>query len=369
MFKLMPYISIIISRIIPISKNLLVFNSFPDYTDNAYAIYKYLIELYPNKYKYIWLVDDKSYLGSTSNMVYRFSLKGFWFYYRARFVFCTHGVNSVLKLHQENKIVNLWHGMPLKTIGALDPTSGGYNPTSADYLVSTSVFFQDIMAKAFNNMDISRVPILGQPRNDMLFESSTFFDDYKINRDNYSQIGIWLPTYRSSIIGDVRVDGTYKEGSISYLTELDLDNLNSKLVEYNTLLLVKLHPMDALQEYIFKSYSNILILKQKDFRVHLYPLLGNCDFLLTDYSSVWLDYEILNRPIGFVMNDINEYMNSRGLLIDNLTEYLPGPILNTIEKLNDFIAKPSVLEKGIGDFFNLYKDNKSSQRLVDFLGL
>ncbi len=369
MLKFISYISKIISCIIPISQKLLVFTSFPDYTDNAYAIYKYLIEVYPNKYKYVWLLDDKNYSSIGPNMVYRFSLKGIWFYYRARFVFCTHGVNAALKLHQKNKIVNLWHGMPLKTIGSLDPTCGGYNPTSADYLVSTSAFFQDIMARAFNNMDISRVPILGQPRNDMLFESSPFFSEYKIDKDNYSQIGIWLPTFRSSIIGDVRVDGRYQDGAISYLTEADLDNLNSTLVKHNTLLLVKLHPMDILQTYIFKSYSNILIIKQKDFRVHLYPLLGNCDFLLTDYSSVWLDYEILNKPIGFVMNDINEYANSRGLLIDNLTEYLPGPILDSIEKLNTFIANPFVMTRKTGDFFNVYKDNKSCQRLVDFLEL
>ena len=63
-------------------------------------------------------------------------------------------MNAVLELHQDNKIVNMWHGMPLKTIGSLDPSSGGHNPTTADYLVATSPFFQDIMAKAFNNMDI-----------------------------------------------------------------------------------------------------------------------------------------------------------------------------------------------------------------------
>lgn len=69
------------------------------------------------------------------------------------------------------------------------------------------------------------------------------------------------------------------------------------------------------------------------------------------------------------MNDINEYENSRGLLIDNLTEYLPGPILDSIEKLNTFIADPFVMTKETGDFFNVYKDNKSCQRLVDFWGL
>lgn len=371
MRKLISLISKLISYLIPLSDNLLVFTSFPDYTDNAYALYKYIKETYSNKYICVWLLVDKHYSSreSAPKLVYRFSLKGLWFFYRAKYVFCTHGVNAVLELHQDNKIVNMWHGMPLKTIGSLDPSSGGHNPTTADYLVATSPFFQDIMAKAFNNMDIKNVPIVGQPRNDLLFEDTPFFEDYKIEKDKYSQIGIWLPTYRSSIVGDVRVDGKYQEGAISFLTEKELDKLNDSLVENNTLLLVKLHPMDALQKYDFKAYTNILILKQKDFRGQLYPLLGNCDFLLTDYSSVWLDYEILNKPIGFVMNDIEEYNNSRGLLIENLTESLPGPILDSIDALKKFIENPSITVKQRTYLFNTYRDNKSSQRLAEFLGL
>lgn len=366
--KYLSFISKLISFVIPVSNKLLVFTSYPDYTDNSYAVYNYVRKALPEKYKCAWLTLDKNIKVQGVDMLYRFSLKGLWYYYRAKYIFCTHGVNAALKLHQK-KIVNLWHGMPLKTIGSLDPSSGGYNPTPADYLIATSPFFQDIMARAFNNKEIKDVPIVGQPRNDLLFEETKFFEEYHIEKHKYAQVGIWLPTYRSSIIGDVRVDGKYKEGAISFLTEKDLNDLNTSLVKNKTLLLVKLHPMDILQKYDFKHYSNILILKQKDFRGQLYPLLGNCDFLLTDYSSVWLDYEILNKPIGFVMNDIDEYKNTRGLVIDNLEESLPGPILNSLEQLNKFIDNTSMTVKQRSDIFNTYKDNKSCQRLAEFLGL
>lgn len=369
MLKLISLISILISKIIPLSDRLLVFTSFPDYTDNAYAIYHYLIKTYPNKYRYIWLSVDKKYNAQGIDMVYRFSLKGLWYYYRAKYIFCTHGVNAVLRLSQQNKIVNMWHGMPLKTIGSLDPTSSGYNPTIADYLVATSPFFQDLMSRAFNNKDLKCVPIVGQPRNDLLFEKTSFYEEFSIDKEQFSQIGIWLPTYRSSVIGDIRIDGNYKEGNISFLSEKELFDLNKALCLSKTLLLIKLHPMDALQEYSFTSYSNILIMKQKDFKGQLYPLLGSCDFLLTDYSSVWLDYEILDKPIGFVMNDIEEYKNTRGLTIQNLDDYLPGPILDTLEKLILFISKPYSPIKKKDNFFNTYKDNRSSQRLADFLKL
>ncbi len=37
-----------------------------------------------------------------------------------------------------------------------------------------------------------------------------------ISVSDYDKIGIWLPTYRQSIIGDIRVDGLYNEGGISF---------------------------------------------------------------------------------------------------------------------------------------------------------
>ena len=369
MSKLISYLSKIVSYIIPISQRLLVFTSFPDYTDNSYAIYRYLIGKYPQKYRYVWLVSDKNCKRDNVNMVYRFSLRGIWLYYRAKYIFCTHGINAALKLHNDNKIVNMWHGMPLKSIGALDSRYNGYNPTNGDYLIATSPFFQRLMSRAFNDKDLKCIPIVGQPRNDLLFESTSFFEDNLIDVKQYNQIGIWLPTYRSSIVGETRIDGNYKEGAISFLTEDELEKLNEYLYKTRTLILIKLHPMDALQNYSFRNYTNIILLKQKKFKWQLYPLVGNCDFLLTDYSSVWLDYEILNKPIGFVMNDIEEYKNSRGLTIQNLDDHLPGQILDTLDKLIKFIENPTEKLIERNNFFNSYKDKKSCERLADFLNL
>lgn len=358
-------------RLIPQSKNILVFSSFPDYTDNAFAMYDYLKKNKQNKYKFIWIYSNKESISIYPEIkgYYKFTVQAFYYYARAKYVFCTHGIYSFLNIKQKDKIVNLWHGMPLKKIGCMDAKNGGTTPTRADYLIATSHFFQDIMAKSFNNISLDKVFIVGQPRNDLMFQKSDFFSNRKIDTNDYKSVGIWLPTYRQSIIGDVRNDGVYNENGISFLSMNDLCNLNNFLESNNSLLIVKLHPMDALQDVDFEDFTNLVIIKPKEFKEQLYPLLGACNYLLTDYSSVWIDYCILKRPIGFVMNDVEEYRSSRGLTIDKLDEKLPGYIIDTYEKLTTFIEHLPEFNDTNLELYNLYCDNKASERLANLFNL
>lgn len=369
----MQFIYSIISRILSLirrSNNILLFSSYPDYTDNSYALYQYLKNTKRDKYEYIWIVNEKSSLEKHKDLraYYKYSFKGLFYFFRAFYVFCTHGIYSFLTLHQGYKIVNLWHGMPLKNIGCLDPLNGCHNPTKADYLVVTSTLFQDIMSRAFNNLDTKRVLILGQPRNDLLFEPTLYFVNNSINKEKYSSIGLWLPTYKQSVVGDIRCDGEFNGTGISFLTLDNLKQLDRYLAANSKLLIIKLHPMDALQNTVFPFFSNLRIIKQRDFSEQLYPLLGASDYLLTDYSSVWVDYIALNKPIGFVMNDLEVYRQSRGFTINNLEDKLPGIIIDSLDALCDFIAHPHIVLEG-RDIYNAFCDNKSSERIVNYFQL
>lgn len=368
----MTYIYKILSfflSLIPKSKRILVFSSFPDYTDNAYAFYKYLVSKHKEEYDLIWIFAEKTTLQENQNVraYYKYTVRAIYYFCRARYVFCTHGLYSFLDLHQGLKIVNLWHGMPIKTIGCLDPQNAGINPTMADYLIASSPMFQEIMSKAFNNMPLERVLLTGQPRNDLLFETTDFFKKRNINSSKYKSIGIWLPTYKQSFVGDIRQDGVYNQSGISFLSISNLVSLDEFLVKTNNLLIVKLHPMDILQNYNFPEFRNLLIIKQKDFKDQLYPLLGACSYLLTDYSSVWVDYNILRRPIGFVMNDFEEYIKSRGFTINNLVDKIPGQIIDTYQKLIHFILYPLVPDSERTSIYNSFADSFSSERVYQSL--
>ena len=133
----------------------------------------------------VWVLSDKTgykackkdILSKNSNtkVVFRFSLLAFWYFFIVKFVFCTHGLYSFWDISQRDKLINLWHGMPLKRIGSMDPAKHGVNKTKAHYLIATSEIFRELMSKSFNNLDLSRVLLVGQPRNDLLFKRQTSF--------------------------------------------------------------------------------------------------------------------------------------------------------------------------------------------------
>lgn len=373
------FISQIVS-LIP-TTNIILFQSSPDYADNAYAMFKYLWgNNNGKKWRYVWVIvdwDRKNDIaaemqreGVKTELVKHKSFGGIWAFIRARYVFVSHGLYDYIKLNQHNdKVINLWHGMPLKRIGAGDKSKpGGSQPcsTNYNYVIASSKMYQGFMAESFA-ASLNQVIITGQPRCDLLFEPTEWFEAKGIDRSKYSRIGIWMPTFRKSIRGEVRVDGKYNDKGVSFLNESDLDVLDKVLRDANTLLLLKIHPMDALQNVEFKPFSNIIVIRPRESTMQLYPLLGACDFLLTDYSSVFIDYQILHRPMGFVMNDVEEYKESRGLYIDDLANSLPGPILSSVDQIVEFVKNPYVVENEVN--YNDFFDNKSSERICKTLNI
>jgi CDP-glycerol glycerophosphotransferase (TagB/SpsB family) len=65
----------------------------------------------------------------------------------------------------------------------------------------------------------------------------------------------------------------------------------------------------------------------------LYEALGQMDGLLTDVSSVYVDYLVLNRPILFFFPDLEAYRQSRGFVHEPVEEWLPGRLCTTVEQL------------------------------------
>ena len=117
----------LLDKLIPKNQEFIVYNSFPDLSDNSFALFLHVMEKYPEKNN-IWLVKTldtekyKSLISSYGNnmnyeLVERDSFLGFYYYLRAKYVFFTHGLFGGAQIAKSHCVVNLWHGMPLKTIG------------------------------------------------------------------------------------------------------------------------------------------------------------------------------------------------------------------------------------------------------------
>jgi len=336
---------------IPKQKNFLCFSSFPDLSDNSYAIFKYILKNNKINSKLIWLLSDLNSIELYKKMIYvdleitvsevnekvlfikKNSIRGIYYYIRSKHVFFTHGLYSEKKIPKNHILINLWHGMPLKNVGKLD---GKEEVPKFSYTVATSKKYQIVMEKVFD-VPKRKVLITGQPRCDLLFENKNSLLRIGIQKDNYNKVIFWAPTYRQSIIGDIRNDVISENIlGLPVVSLSELKTLNEHLEKLNSFLIIKIHPMDILNLYKLPSYSHILVLNNEQLltnQIQLYNLLGECDALLTDYSSIYIDYLLLNKPILFVASDFDEYLDTRGFLFSNMKELMPGPIASNFTEL------------------------------------
>ena len=75
-----------------------------------------------------------------------------------------------------------------------------------------------------------------------------------------------------------------------------------------------------------------------DKNIQLYEILPVFDALITDYSSVAIDYLLIDKPIGFTLDDFEEYRKSRGFVFNDPREYMPGEHIYVLDDLIKFIS-------------------------------
>ena len=381
MRKLLNMLIYWIDCVIPKKENQFSFSSFPDISDNSYVMFKYLFKSMPG-INVVWLLTDttktNSYYGQIQEdmlledeemkritFIKKNSFHGLVSYMMSKYVFYTHGLYPQLKYTKSHILINLWHGMPLKKIGFL-LDENNKNMPKANFIVSTSPFFQQIMMKVFKQ-EKNEILVSGQPRNDLLFETNGSLKKFNINKKQYKKVFLWTPTFRQTITDISLIDGNSFIGLP--IVSNDYEALNSHLEKLNSYMIIKLHPMDILNNDNFDSYTNLLFLRNVDMEkesCQLNTLLGEVDVLITDFSSIYIDYLLLNRPIGFAMDDLETYKSSRGFVVDNPEEYMPGEFISTKESFMIFLencTKDIDMYKSrreeINDLFNTNKRNFS----------
>lgn len=334
--------------------NSIVYHSFPDFSDNSFSFFCYVINTH-KEYKNIWLISNKdklrykkliaNYTESSNYLIIRkTSFLGVYYFCKSKYVFFTHGLFNDIDISKRQVHINLWHGMPLKNIGYLDNNS---RVPKSNFVIATSKFFQEIMSKAFL-IEKENVLITGQPRNDFLLSKKYNLQDL-VNKKStdFDKTILWMPTYRKSIIGDIRKDGESNKMN-DFFEEKNLLKLNEFFLSIKSICFIKLHPMDYLDVNDFITFSNIVFLNNSSFEekgISLYSILQKTDLLLTDFSSIYIDYLLLNKPIAFLISDFEQYSNSRGFVFKNPKEFMPGEIITNRDELIPFIEKVLCLKQ------------------------
>lgn len=317
-----------INYIFPKLERKVVFIGYPEYDDMLRGLI--LQSNIQDKDLYIF-VKDKSiskpnWLSDRCYIVNKNTIAGIYHLVTSKRIYFTHGILNGFKPLSEDKqlIVNLWHGMPLKKIGYMDNKS---NFPQFHYTIATSSFFSGIIQDSFR-VGADKVIISDLPRNIILKNKifSKILDDISCSG---TRIVVWLPTYRTSKIGDIRRDSSTT--SLLGIEGVDILKLNNALNSHGIELFIKPHPMAKFDEMEMGTMSNIRIVNERwltDNDLTLYQLLSYSSALITDYSSVFVDYLSLESPIVFVMSDEKEYENSRGFSFDLNLEGVPGKIIS-----------------------------------------
>jgi CDP-glycerol glycerophosphotransferase (TagB/SpsB family) len=363
-------------RITP-KRNHAVIWGWPDGEDNSRALARVLVDYQVTRI--IVLMTDASVsplvfdsLDPRLRCITKGSLAALLWFLSARYVFFTH--RCFMRRFPDNVVsVNVWHGMPIKRIGWMLEGDEGID---SRYILATSPFWSEIMRKAM--CPHGEVLVTGLPRNDRLFSDPAVVRG-KLGIRGSSGIRnlvVWLPTYRKSVRGDLRVDGN-AEGGVFGPVHVNADALNDFLAAHSAMMLVKPHPMAAFEEAPDRSHLKTVDDEWLLARgLSLYELLGGCGLLISDISSVAVDFLLLDRPVIHCFPDLEEYRRSRGFTIDPVDDALAGPVVTTFAELLESMRV--VLQGGdperarrraVRERFHQDKDAGATRRLLEAIGL
>jgi CDP-glycerol glycerophosphotransferase (TagB/SpsB family) len=251
----------------------------------------------------------------------------------------------ISKKFRGRKIINLWHGVAIKRIENLMPNIPpkkqkqlNTNAKLYDMLVASSIEDQKTNAKAFG-VDRSKVKVVGLPRYEILKDTyplgTVLQNEWnKIEEiKNGRKLVLYAPTFREST-----------DSAIEQITDSEWKTLESFAKKNNFLFGVRPHPYDIkFLPSIVKESKHFYLFSNEEFS-EPNIVLKSTDVLIVDFTSIWIDYLLLERPIIGFAKDYTHYLeNERGFVYDFNTIF-PSSFVDNIEALIEKIKEAILVD-------------------------
>ncbi|AOW77065.1 hypothetical protein A3Q34_09475 [Colwellia sp. PAMC 20917] len=318
------------AQLVPKKKDLWVFGAWygQRYSDNPKAFFEYINENQKH-IKAVWITKDQAIvdqLRENGHIAYLDKgYSGLWMQLRAEFAFVCQSLHDDLYpacISKKTKVVNLWHGLPLKKImydvfgeqtveknivGRLFDFLSPYERIRNDYLLATSTETQNTLSKAFR-LPKDRVLITGFPRNDVFLKE-------KKNAIKSVYKCIYMPTFRGGIGTECDLFAQYG---------FDVEQIDGTLKENNIDLVLRMHPVNKPPEYLInaiKNSSHITI----DSTADIFDSIADYDCMITDYSGGYFDFMLTGKPILFAPFDLEKYKQQERDLYYKYEDVTIGP--------------------------------------------
>jgi CDP-glycerol glycerophosphotransferase len=309
-------------------------------------------------------------------------IPAFWYMLRAELIFIdnknSYNPNASF-LTGRFKIVQCWHGTPMKILRT-PPKGNWLRKLKVQCALSACSHSTKIFKELFQTEKIFEI---GYPRNDILFNPGFFSCeriDEKLDLKNFEKVFLYAPTHRrrnkpfnesfnkthQTVLGR-KIEKAVNPFDLNFLSEL-----NEWLKNNNFIFLIKQHPYAKSVEGLEKfPYIRDVSTDNQDIQ----ELAVHADVLISDYSSIILDFTLTNKPIILYAYDHDEYSRRPGLYFDYYQK-LPGPFANTQQEFFDLIknieawsVKADYLQKYkyFKDEFNRCQDGSTCRKLFELL--
>ena len=350
MKKIFKFFLKIYSLFIKKSNDYIIFESAREFFDNPYALYLYIKKNFPQyKLKYIVTtkemkktakirgVDKKELLNVNNKLaLYRYSLKA------KLIVFSYTNYWKNLKLSPINKIVYAAHSeFPVKYCG----NYYDFILKDSDNIVDVSFRTEHtkrVMHQIYPIFNKHNSVILGMPRSDVMFHSKIqkeeFLKSLGVENASDKTIILSMTTFRHEHVQNL--DYFTQEFPIC-MSKNEVEEFDKKLGENNELFLIKLHhSQDGV--IVTNEYKNIKFINNEDLALldlSSHDLYSVADCLISDYSTSYLGFLSLDRKVGFILTDKEQYTKDRGYTLENWEDMLPGEKMYTKDDLYAFLKE------------------------------
>lgn len=332
--------------------------------DNGYHFYKYVREIHPEDYCF-YVIDKKASdynkVKEYGNIIQFKSLKHWLYYLSAQYNMSNHKhgnpcqsffyiIHVILRLY--NNRVFLQHGITVN-----DSKWIYYKNTRFKYFVCGAKREYEYIKDKF-----------GYPEESVIYTGFPRFDNLYDNHINPKQLLI-MPTWRNWLGGNYVTDKQFMDTDY-YKAWNELIN-SSKLIEYieQNNIIVYFYPHQHMQKFIhlFNTTSNnikIVDNSNKDIQ----ELLKESQLLITDYSSVFMDFAYMNKPLIYYQFDCEEYREKQ--LQEGYFSYVDdgfGPVTTDMDSTIEYII--NIFNHGlfqkyidrIDSFFEIQDQNNSER--------
>jgi len=311
------------SMLMPRSHNICVFGAWlgERFSDNSKQLF---LEVQKHKnLRAVWITKSREAAAQIEKLGYEVymwgTIKAVWVQLRAKYAIVSNGISDLEHTFLGRAvIINLWHGIPLKKVCYDNKYEKNWDspvqkardfivniPLGNMFYVATSKMFTEIYQSAFR-VKREQVLCLGQPRSDIFFQ--------KEKPEPYfpgKNIILYCPTHR-------------KEGAqkIDIAKLFDLGRLEIFLKENNYYFVIKKHFYHRNEKEELSMYPHII--DATGMELDIQQLIIETKAMVTDYSSIYIDYLLLGLPLLFYCYDYEEYLAKDREMYFSYEDVTPG---------------------------------------------